>query len=71
MRGDNSSLEGNSEELEKPSRGMKEGAARLRGRILGRPEGSKTTELDGWMVIRGSCSWAQVRRVKNLEVGGG
>lgn len=67
MRGDNSSLEGNSEELEKPSRGTKEGAARLRGRILGRPEGSKTTELDGWL-SGGAAAGPRCResRVKNL-----
>lgn len=49
MRGDNSSFEGNSEELEKPLRGMKEVAASLRGRILGSPRGPRTTEWGEWL----------------------
>lgn len=49
MRGDNSSFEENSEELEKPLRKMREGAARLRGRILGSPAGPGATEWDGWL----------------------
>lgn len=37
------------EELEKPLKEEKEGAARLRGRTLGSPEGPRTTELDRWL----------------------
>lgn len=47
MRGDNSSLEGNSEELEKPSRRMKEGAARQR-EDSGPPRGLQDHRV-GWM----------------------
>lgn len=37
------------EKQEQPLREMKEGAARLRGRVLGSAWGPRAMELDGWV----------------------
>ena len=58
MGGDNRGLQEIVKKLEKPLRGMKEGAAKSRGRILGSPQGPR--HLKWPQVFGGLGTWTQV-----------